>query len=451
MKRLALWPLAIVFAAGAAGAEPSVKPDRTASIFRLFLSATDYEISRTELPTLGGDFAFASGINSKGEVVGWSDTKDFQTHAFFWSPADPSKAVDLDPADGGDNMMAWGINDDSKVVGFKQVGFDQPPVFEAFVWQNGQVTALKALASGGMGSFAYGINNKGQIVGGSRTTSYPMELVIWDASLKATPHGVPEGAVMALGRSINELGEVAGNYVTADFEVRAFVWTPGGGFKDLGTLFDNFAIAHGLNGSLWAVGHSGKDFDNSHAFLWSAETGMVELEPANSTAFGASSDRLVGMSFASGPQRAILWGSGGLRLDLGTLSGFDVDAGVARAVNGKDQIAGYSHNKDAKLRATVWTLSEVAEPEPEPELTPEEKIDRLIAQVWSMHKSGRLNYGQANSLVVKLEAAKRQLKRESPRTAANIIRAFSNQVHAFMYRILSEEEGQPLLDAAGDI
>ena len=79
-------------------------------------------------------------------------------------------------------------------------------------------------------------------------------------------------------------------------------------------------------------------------------------------------------------------------------------------------------------------------------------LDRLCERVQSLRIAGVLNQGQANSLCVKTRNSTRHLERNQPDQAIQMLEAFNNEVTAYMQGdVLSEEEGQPLIDGANYI
>jgi pullulanase/glycogen debranching enzyme len=86
------------------------------------------------------------------------------------------------------------------------------------------------------------------------------------------------------------------------------------------------------------------------------------------------------------------------------------------------------------------------------EVPPQEHLGHLIAEIEALVGAGRLNKGQGNALITKLEQAIKHLDREDPETALDVLNAFQNQVLAYVNGgVLTLEEGQGLLDAANAI
>jgi Right handed beta helix region len=79
----------------------------------------------------------------------------------------------------------------------------------------------------------------------------------------------------------------------------------------------------------------------------------------------------------------------------------------------------------------------------------QQAIQILLNQVASLVAQEALSQGQANGLSSKLQAALQQLERGKQRPAAKQINAFIKQVEALIRsKILSPQQGQPLIDAA---
>lgn len=81
--------------------------------------------------------------------------------------------------------------------------------------------------------------------------------------------------------------------------------------------------------------------------------------------------------------------------------------------------------------------------------TPQAAAGSLIDQVQALVDAGLLNGGQGNSLISKLEAAKKQLDKNNRTPAINELQAFINEVDADINSgKLTPAQGEPLIDAA---
>jgi len=80
---------------------------------------------------------------------------------------------------------------------------------------------------------------------------------------------------------------------------------------------------------------------------------------------------------------------------------------------------------------------------------PELLIEDAVDQILDMVSEGKLNEGQAISLIQKLENAVKKLVDGKDNSAYNMLQSFINQIEAFIKSgALTFEEGQPLIDSA---
>jgi probable HAF family extracellular repeat protein len=116
------------------------------------------------------EVSIARAINDKGEIVGESIIPGGSVHAVLWQNG---QILDLGSF-GGEcpdgarigGSTAWAINKFGQVVGQASVlDRTRAPVAEhAFLWQDGRMTDLGTLG-GDFFSWAFGINDRGQVVG----------------------------------------------------------------------------------------------------------------------------------------------------------------------------------------------------------------------------------------------------------------------------------------------
>jgi len=238
----------------------------------------------TDLGTLGGYYSFATAVNNRGEVVGYSDIPDHSSvHAFLWTAN--AGMQDLNPTN-LTQSLASSINDHGYVAGYALFPIDDVRFqFHSVTWKKKKFQDLGTL---GYFSEAFSINDFNQVVGDTSVTGGNSDAAfLWTKKEEMRDLGTLGGGG-ASAQSINNLGQVVGGSFT-DNGFHAFSWTESEGLIDLGTLGGCMSQANQVNDLGQVVGLStpeGCDSTNLHAFLWTRNDGMQDLGAPAGTSFG---------------------------------------------------------------------------------------------------------------------------------------------------------------------
>jgi len=168
------------------------------------------------------------------------------------------------------------------------------------------------------------------------------------------------GTLGSMAFDVNSSGWVVGEAHTATGATRAFLWKPGSGMQDLGTLkpTDTFSRASAINDAGWVVGTSGAS--DYTAVLWKPGDPPVALGVPGGSSEALdinNAGQIVGAYQVGSATRAFSWENGTFR-ELATLGG-----GEARAlgVNDAGVVVGGSRKANSiGEEAVAWRPGETA-------------------------------------------------------------------------------------------
>jgi probable HAF family extracellular repeat protein len=341
--------------------------------FNLAWAQTVYSV--TDLGTFGGTFGCAMSLNQKGWAEVMETTSAGSMHAGLW--VDGLK-INLGTLGGPNSSENWGgINDSGVVVGFADTptlapngedfcGFGTKLICRPFHWAGGKMTELPTL--GGNNGWANAVNDHGQVVGAAENATpdpscspfQSVRPVIWEKRMArdlSTLPGDPDGTASG----INNRGQVVGGSGSwcAGLD-HALLWDDGKVIQlpSLGGTMNNEALA--INNQGHAVGHSGVTGDTAvHAVLW--ENGVAKdlgALPNDAGAFASGinhTDQVVGTSYdMNGNLHAFLWKEGAIT-ELSTL--FPADSNLyptmANEIDSRGQISGMATVTSGKYMGEI--------------------------------------------------------------------------------------------------
>ena len=292
------------------------------------------------LGTLGGTGATAGALNDRGQVTGGAAVGGSEglTHAYRWSPK--TGMVDISRRGSG-NSYGSAINEHGEVAGSAVFRPAESESLHAFFWSRS--TGMRDIGTlGAPFSYAFALNDAGTVTGYTASQDSPNAMLGFRWTLARGIHGI--GTVedeFTLATDINEAGHIVGAslFPTGQY-VHAFLWSPRRGLSDLGTGTGSRSSARKINERGMVIGELQEAFIFYHGFIWTRETGIIELG-AESQALRTSANDLNnhGQVVGSVGDRAILWTRAGGVVDLnsrlvGAPPGLVLEYGVAISDNG---------------------------------------------------------------------------------------------------------------------
>lgn len=361
-----------------------------------------------DLGTFGGpdstvSTAYITGpteiLNNQGTVVGFADTAAadpfpafcFDGYVVSYLVPDCNLANAFESQNGTltklnglaqDSAAATAINSNGEIAGIAENGETDPldpgfPELRAVLWKGQQITNLGTF--GGTESYVGGVNNRGEVSGAAlNTTPDPYSFIgvfgqgnpnqtqthafVWKHGVMTdigTLGGPDSGCCNTGGGAfINQRGQISGDSYTNDVPNydsgiptdHPFLWTPGKGMQDLGTLGgDEIATDEGLNDRGEVIGSMYLAGDQDHQpYLWDGKK-LINLGtfggPDGDTAainnagevagWGGTTSQCPGIE--GGDAMAFLWRNGH-KIKLGFLP--QTDYSLPLWINSKTQVVG---------------------------------------------------------------------------------------------------------------
>ncbi|MDX1932510.1 MAG: DUF3466 family protein [Capsulimonadales bacterium] len=173
------------------------------------------------------DLGEAVSVSNAGWIAGRGrfSGADERQHALLWRP-DSRQWIDLGRSvPYGGESAAFGVNDRGIVVGEAEIARG---IRQAYLWdanhRNGKAMPGRELGTlGGAASRACAINAGGSVAGWAENAAFEVRACLWENGT-VRELDTPPGAKAALAVTLNDLGHSAGYLVTTDGSFRPVLW-----------------------------------------------------------------------------------------------------------------------------------------------------------------------------------------------------------------------------------
>ena len=219
--------------------------------------------SMSDLGTLGGNSSYAYGINNNGQIVGESYTVNGYDHAFLYSGSVMQDICNF----GSSSSQAYGINNSSQIIietnshaclyfngvindlGIFVTDTNLPYTsMPTCINDDGQIVGyflnprnanrqaflysdsiMQNLGLSGYASYAYGINNSGQVVGSVVIGVTPYYAFLYSGGVMTNLNNLiigGSGWTLQEATAINDSGQIVGYGVNPSGQIHAFMLNP---------------------------------------------------------------------------------------------------------------------------------------------------------------------------------------------------------------------------------
>ncbi len=315
----------------------------------------EYEYEMACAPPCGPFQSGATGldINEAGDIVGFATGLCYGERAFIWKAGTPNIQFLPMPA-GTTSSRAYGINNKGQIVGVF-VNPANPEGSGGFIIDNGVFFDMGTLP-GGNWSEAYDVNDDGVAVGwwGNNVVG-PSPLAMMWSGLSMTDLTPALGQPSSEASAINNTGAITG-FVSAEnylYDGRAFVWDgerlivlppAPGAYTSYGTAINDLGQIVGYGTA--ECNPPARFCSESRGFLWDGSE-MISLGslPGYVRTFPADvnhAQQIVGRLVGQFTEAAFLWKDGQIyKLDdlVPGFDGINIGSGSARAINNAGEIA----------------------------------------------------------------------------------------------------------------
>ncbi len=202
-------------------------------------------------PALGGISSTAVAVNDSGQTVGTIASENlyggYNEQAYLYTNGQVTILPEL--AGAQTYPTPTGINDSGEVVGFSPISTGEDAVTQAFLYHGG----MQALGPGSNFSYAYGINNNGEIVGGANNSNGGYDLFSDNGTtmtdLGALPGSTNLGKPWSEGLAVSNNGQITGQAISS-----AFIYS-NGTYTSVGVQGDYQDYGKSINDAGQVVGY----------------------------------------------------------------------------------------------------------------------------------------------------------------------------------------------------